>query len=443
MIYSKKGIFEIISTILIIAITIIVGVGFFFFATSYLEDNQNIISSQSVIGDVTLQALSTNNLYITSEQHLNLTYLKVFDSKNNEMCSFEGNVNISDEGLVAWWTFDEIINDSGTLTLLDETGNGYDGIIKQGYVVNITNRTDNELQLEFNKNSNGFIDYENCLLTQNANDFLIMNDTSFEEGRNITINDSLNIELGLGNITCGSLPKSKSSRLGNSLLFDGKDDYVIIDSSFNSFTNNLETFSIVSYFKSDVFEDRYEVLLKSLNKKPDDTFFGIDLFRKSYGPSIVSRDNHLLSLRDFNNSNFVVSGNFNIENKYSNLITIADNSTNNSGRIYFQGKKMTTSIEKNESPFNFTSLEYPLTLAAGNSRGIIKNFFKGEIDEIRIYNRTLSEEEIKQLYWYSIKNQLSGSSQIDLTSCNLKPRNRYRVEMLLEDGSKISKTLNG
>lgn len=37
-------------------------------------------------------------------------------------------------------------------------------------------------------------------------------------------------------------------------------------------------------------------------------------------------------------------------------------------------------------------------LGAGNNRGIAEGFFNGIIDEVRIYDRTLTETEIMQNY---------------------------------------------
>ena len=40
----------------------------------------------------------------------------------------------------------------------------------------------------------------------------------------------------------------------------------------------------------------------------------------------------------------------------------------------------------------------PVYLGAGNNRGKAENFFKGIIDEVRIYDRALTEAEIMHNY---------------------------------------------
>jgi len=70
--------------------------------------------------------------------------------------------------------------------------------------------------------------------------------------------------------------------------------------------------------------------------------------------------------------------------------------------------------------------------------GSISNYYLGQIDEIRIYNRTLSDQEIKTLYWYSIKPLEEGLNKIDLSSCNLNKNNIYSIFTKTESGKNLN-----
>ncbi|MDE0085931.1 MAG: hypothetical protein OXU23_09490 [Candidatus Poribacteria bacterium] len=50
------------------------------------------------------------------------------------------------------------------------------------------------------------------------------------------------------------------------------------------------------------------------------------------------------------------------------------------------------------NPGNFVSFTEPVYLGAGNNRGKAEGFFKGLIDEVRIYNRPLTQEEVIRNY---------------------------------------------
>jgi hypothetical protein len=65
--------------------------------------------------------------------------------------------------------------------------------------------------------------------------------------------------------------------------------------------------------------------------------------------------------------------------------------------------------------------------------------FYGSIDEIRIYNRTLTDEEIKQLYWYSVQSNQQGINQLDISSCNLNDGEIYNI-LAISDNQVISST---
>lgn len=51
----------------------------------------------------------------------------------------------------------------------------------------------------------------------------------------------------------------------------------------------------------------------------------------------------------------------------------------------------------------------------------------GYLDEIRLYNSSLSNEEIRNIYWYSKNKIYHGINEIDLSSCNLNKGNKYNI----------------
>lgn len=64
--------------------------------------------------------------------------------------------------------------------------------------------------------------------------------------------------------------------------------------------------------------------------------------------------------------------------------------------IFIDGKRKSLSRHSRWEPRDFIPFIEPVYLGAGNNRGEAERFFNGIIDEVRIYNRPLTTEEVKQ-----------------------------------------------
>ncbi len=53
--------------------------------------------------------------------------------------------------------------------------------------------------------------------------------------------------------------------------------------------------------------------------------------------------------------------------------------------------------------------------------------FDGIIDEVRIYNKILSEDEIKKLNHYPVNNLDTDIKEIDISNCNLQKGQYYTI----------------
>ncbi len=64
--------------------------------------------------------------------------------------------------------------------------------------------------------------------------------------------------------------------------------------------------------------------------------------------------------------------------------------------IFIDGKRKSLSRHSRWEPRDFIPFIEPVYLGAGNNRGEAERFFNGIIDEVRIYNRPLTEDEVTQ-----------------------------------------------
>ena len=67
------------------------------------------------------------------------------------------------------------------------------------------------------------------------------------------------------------------------------------------------------------------------------------------------------------------------------------------GFIQVDGVHYDTSCDHNWGSWEYNYPNYPLVIGKGNE-SILGGFFEGEIDDVAIWNRALSDEEIANLY---------------------------------------------
>ncbi|HOQ04163.1 MAG TPA: hypothetical protein PKY88_02975 [Anaerohalosphaeraceae bacterium] len=86
----------------------------------------------------------------------------------------------------------------------------------------------------------------------------------------------------------------------------------------------------------------------------------------------------------------------NLRNGQWHLLTFAWNSGTGQGWIYLDGRLAYTGTSTAVS--GFTGWQYPLTVGAFNNGGTPASFYNGAMDDLRVYNYTLTAAEAAQLY---------------------------------------------
>jgi len=180
--------------------------------------------------------------------------------------------------------------------------------------------------------------------------------------------------------------------------FDGNSSYVDIG-TMNSLNTNINLFSISFWIKSDTTNvNSYASIIKTINSPQAGTMFSIEINRGTgvdYAPN-----NIFLSIRDENDKYFTIKDSIPEinDNNWHNIIFVISDLYNGIGQLYFDGNLRTTPYIISEHPSYFNTFEFPLTIGAGNNRGTIESFFKGDLDDIRIYRKILSQEDIANIY---------------------------------------------
>ena len=114
-------------------------------------------------------------------------------------------------------------------------------------------------------------------------------------------------------------------------------------------------------------------------------------------------------------------------NEWLHIIGISDSNT---AKIYINSSLLSISRVKDDVPINSN---WPMTFGTSKqSCPYTSEFFKGIIDDIRIYNRALSDPEIQQLY----QEDANSSSHATNITISLVSPSRYRLLGTLVDANK-------
>jgi hypothetical protein len=183
----------------------------------------------------------------------------------------------------------------------------------------------------------------------------------------------------------------------NAVTFDGVNDYVNLGSMDSL---DLIRFSMSLWFKSSSNKSNFESIVKVLNGvSGNNTAFSLEINRGS-GTSYTA-GNLGFFLRDINGKalSLVVNDASINDCEWHNVIWVVDSAATNNSHIYLDGSlRNILPGYSAQGPRNFIGFQYDLLLGAANNRGTIQNYFKGSLDDVLFYDRSLSAAEALQLF---------------------------------------------
>lgn len=170
---------------------------------------------------------------------------------------------------------------------------------------------------------------------------------------------------------------STAGRYGNGTSFDGTGDYINLPSSLRtSYFTNTSSYTVSTWFKaSEVIGGKTYTIFNSVTGTTERT--ALQIHNSNLVASHRNATDNLLRTAAFTDT----SG-------WHHAVLIYDGTTVNA---YLDGVPMTGSASGN------TSNAPGIVMGVGANLGVT-TFFKGQIDETRIYNRALSPAEARALY---------------------------------------------
>ena len=229
---------------------------------------------------------------------------------------------------------------------------------------------------------------------------------------------------GENNATIVGTPTIVNGHLKDALKFDGVKDYVNL-TTLGDFGAKLDFYTVEMWIKTD-YKETWTTIFKTIDTCNNWAMmiWGIDINRRTidaeeqkndpFGPQIIFAEDFIqLYLASFfkNKGGCSLSylrGEFPIsDGEWHHLVytnkTVDENGTEWTERAFFidgtlnRISKFHPLIAPN-TQYKYEPLSEPVYLGAENNRGKAEGFFNGVIDEVRIYDRTLTEAEIMHNY---------------------------------------------
>ena len=181
-----------------------------------------------------------------------------------------------------------------------------------------------------------------------------------------------------------------SGQIGDAASFDGNNDGITIS---HSSIFNLSKFSISGWIKVEDTSSNQKIFFKDQSNNFNHDF------------QLYINDNSLIvQLQNGTNQESLISSSLTIGWSY---ITFTSNGINNNN-LYING------ILEDSNNISWTLNGNTLDWSFGRF-SLESSYFEGDIDDIRIYSRALSESEIQELYQYSSNScSVDSSSQINI-----------------------------
>ena len=190
--------------------------------------------------------------------------------------------------------------------------------------------------------------------------------------------------------------EDKNGNLNSAINFDGINDCVYIF-GLEGLMNNFHSFSISFWTKLGMEFTDWVTVFGSINNDVAGMAFGIDFHRNGEALelgriSVVCRDTEGVYF------NFAASAPDVFDNEWRHFVFNFIDISDDEAEIYVDGQKREFTFIRKGSPQSFGYFNNVFTIGAGNNRGVIDRFYKGCIDDFRIYEGALSEQQINFLF---------------------------------------------
>lgn len=218
-------------------------------------------------------------------------------------------------------------------------------------------------------------------------------------------------------------PKVVNGKVGEALEFDGTDDYVNL-TNLGNFGSNIGMSTFEAWVKTD-FKQDWTTLFKVLDQGCS-MAWAIDVNRSAKANFPLALDVVHFYIRQK-----AVAGCIDIaveiefelsDGKWHHIAFVVEDAGETKVNIYMDGKPQEVIVGKGSKLDNFVPFVEPVYIGAANNRGKVERHFPGVIDEVRIYDRPLSEGEVIQNYESKIGLSVEPADKLSIVWGELKTK---------------------
>lgn len=189
----------------------------------------------------------------------------------------------------------------------------------------------------------------------------------------------------------------QDSLYGQGIEFDGVDDYAQIDANMDFVNRN---FSIEIWFNRYSNISTSDFLIGKKNSSQSEWY--LDFNNDKIRFNLANNTNQITSLESV----------YSLPNNDWNYVVITYNTSSSDIKLYVN------SIAENLKKFKGTTTNTQFNITLGSDLKDIGNKFNGIIDEVKIYNKTLTNNEIKMNYYNYASNSKGCCNYLNLINPN-------------------------
>ncbi len=194
-------------------------------------------------------------------------------------------------------------------------------------------------------------------------------------------------------------PTVTSGQIGQALNFDGSDDFMSLGSSDYLNVNATADMTISGWFFRDTFTTDDVIVAK---------IYGIGPGETGYGVYISSGDQLIFKIGDGVQTYTVTTSMTFTTSVWTHFSIVWDQDSAANTKIYINGQSVSTSTSGTISDIDDASYSHTFRVGALSAGG---EPFDGKIDEVRVYNRTLTANEVLTLYSFTgIGSEVNSSA---------------------------------
>jgi hypothetical protein len=216
-------------------------------------------------------------------------------------------------------------------------------------------------------------------------------------------------------------PKVVDGQVGEALEFDGSDDYVNL-TNLGDFGEKVGASTFEAWVKTS-FKKEWTTLFKVLDQGCN-MAWAIDVNRSAKAGFPFAEDivHYYVRQQSAAGCNAIaVEIEFALsDGKWHHIVFGIVDPGNSEVSIYMDGEPQEIIEGDVKELDNFVPFVQPIFIGAGNNRGAVSRNFPGVIDEVRIYDRPLTADEVTQNFKSKIGLSVQAAKKLPIVWGNLK-----------------------